>query len=292
MIPLGMLGAATPRGSVVGPWTPVQLSPELYLDSRVEAGGLTLKSGDARVLSWADLGSSGAVFTSPDASTGVGPKPRTINGLRAVFFDAADNPDQLEGDAVARALINSGDEFTLLVVGRTAAPGAYSHPLVYWSTQNGGATVNRTRLRLTHTTSGQLSLSIRDTDAGGGGAVSSITTFNNAPFIALCPMDRAGDDYRLRVNGAEEDQESPGFTASSRSTAQVARLGRWGNSTSTDWATVDLLAVVLCKGNLSLSDWQKLEGWAAWAFQGDASDADFVALLPVGHPYKAAPPST
>lgn len=288
MIP-GIVAGAGLGGDPL-PWEPSMLNPELYLDSRVAAAGITMKGDGVRVLSWADLGSSGATYSTPNTANGVGPKVRTLNGLRAVFFDASDSLDSLDGGTIARDLLNSANAVTLVVIGRGSTQ-AGDQSFVYWSintSANGDGVRNWLRML---TSSNRLQFLARKSDAGSSITLASTSTGGTTPFVAVSRQNYTGDNHILRVNGTQEASTTFGnTTALSGSRSQYARLGRRGQSSNQNWLTADVFAVMLIKSAVSDADLERIEGWAAWTFTGDGSDFDLVAALPGGHPYKSAPP--
>ena len=70
--------------------------------------------------------------------------------------------------------------------------------------------------------------------------------------------------------------------------SRVWELGRgqWSGEAADEGLLGDFLFVLLLDYAPTTGDRQKIEGWASWTFAGDGS------LLPVGHPYKSAAPTT
>lgn len=291
MIPGIFAAQAASAGGGTELWTPDALSPVLYLDSREGVGAVALKPGGGRVQSWTDQGTSGASFSSENSSPDVGPKPGLVNGLRSVFFDSSDSPDALGGNTAARGLLNNSSEYTLAVVALVKEPDANIGALAYWSMSSAGVLQDGTRLRVDQRADGQIYAAVRNTDGQGAAELYSGGSHLNSPLVTVITMNRGGDAYKMRMGGLEVDADSLGSTSTgSRSHSAIARLGRWGTSTNIGWANAHLLSVVLLDKIPSNENIEKLEGWAAWAFQGNGSDADFVGTLRADHPYKDAPP--
>jgi hypothetical protein len=176
------------------------------------------------------------------------------------------------GGTTYNNLSNGKAAVTLAAIGQLSA---YAGNWIY-TLNNSGTSVSRAALYCDAT--GHLGLGYKRLDAEAlTNVYSAVTTAIGVPVLIVGVFDPTNNSARLYVNGvnvASGTFASAG--AFSATTSQAAGLGR--GFTVNQAAAFD--------SALSDSDRQKIEGFMAWK-AGVASSA-----LPVGHPYRDAPPAS
>lgn len=251
------------------PWTPDQISPELWLDAS-DSSTVTLDgSGNYELIN--NKGSIGGSMgqTSVSARPGVG----SLNGLDVMTFDGSN--DRMNGSSELLGIARNVGAFSIFVVGST--PSGDSFRTVLNVSLGGGAGV---RCGLF----GQPSSS----NAGGKRLDSDSTQFvtvsTSGDLIHAGLFDYTNAELFVGIDGVYTQKsgafQTPGLTSDTDST--YVTIGADG--TGSFRMNGEIAEVVAIRQILTLGDRQKLEGYFAWKWGLEGS-------LPSGHPYKNEAPT-
>lgn len=117
----------------------------------------------------------------------------------------------------------------------------------------------------------------------------SAATYSGDWIMAVGYIDYMARTIDLRVNGTAETTKTSAFAGTGTTSNTASSRARLSSNMTFSPSTNLGGHEALVMGGItvpSLSDIERLEGWAAWTF----SDYGLVADLPVGHPYKSEPP--
>jgi hypothetical protein len=143
-----------------GVWTPLELSPDLWLDA---ADTTTITASSGSVSQWNDKSGNGRNFTQGTGGNQPTTGTRTQNGLNVLDFDGTD--DFLEGGDILDILTNSATIVVVTkldvapttgtrgIVGKSRALGATGRYSILWELPTGG------HLALFHDTAARLAVS-------------------------------------------------------------------------------------------------------------------------------------
>lgn len=288
MIP-GVVAANTAFSGAVTPWTPLNMesAPPIYLDASssvvAEAGGFV-----SSISNLGSYGSAGDFSQSTEAR-----KPTVLSGeLNAepvIRFDGSDD------------LLSCGSASALAIFRNVPAAWVFS--------------VYKKRSTDASPTSRYLVFSARQIAAVRFGLLvgtSAASNANKPAFFAQrldaetaaalrSPNVRVGSYLMLFAHINYSTRAGVIYENGSQSASNAALTTSAGNTSDTSSvathplsvgafpdgsvaADVDLAAVVIGNTNLSASDREKLEGWAAHKW-------GLTANLPAGHPYKTTAPT-
>ena len=245
-------------------WTPAVLAGvALWLDAADQS---TLTTAAGAVSEWRDRSGGNRHVTQAAAGNRPVIGAAALNGRPAVTFDGAD--DFMVVPLGAASVNNQGSVFTAF---RTA-PGTESnyHALLSWSFGSpSGVGVGPL------STAG--SFGLYGTFGSGAGNLFNVGPIStNTPYVASLGWSNGG----LSVNGGLNGANVAGTrTVAYNQTGATAHLGR--DNTAYSGAAIGEMIVVTT--NLSTADRQRVEGYLAHKW-------GLAASLPVGHPFRSAPP--
>lgn len=248
------LRALTSYSRNVPLWTPAQISTALWLDA-ADASTLTLNG--STVSQWADKSGNGRNATQPTASSQPTSNTRTLNGLNVLDFNA-----DVIGIGTPFVKIN-----TPWLVYSVITFDSFTGNPVYIGLQGAQTT------HIGWSNSGNIQFYNNSTGVVG---LSGVVITANTPALVGVQYDTT--NLTGLYNGAA--QGSPAVTIPADTALFNIGSHASGGSNYFDGAIGE---IVFIQSTVSLSNRQKLEGYLAWKWGLQAN-------LPVGHPYKNAPP--
>lgn len=272
-----------------GLWTPLNMAtvPQIYLDAA--ASTITQSGGVISAVSnLGSLGSSGD-FVQSISSQQPAFLGSAVNGLPVISFDGSD--DALEcNTSVAKALFQSvafGWSF-LVYKKRTAdaSPRRRTMVCVFAGPSSGV----RYMVTAGYNTAGNADkpnwLGKRQ-DGDGVNVIPVAGSAVQGSYVSLgCAVSYGGGTMLSHLNGSQTFSGSASTAGNTSNTAAAFPLaiGATVAGSPSDAADIDLAAVVIGNFNLTTTERQKLEGWAAHKY-------GLTASLPSGHPYKTTAPT-
>ena len=259
-------------------WTPADLPvlPMVWIDWD---SAVTAVSGRASM--WSNSrGSLGGAFSQGTSGNRPEILSAELNGRRAIRFDAANR--WMGSSEVAGFARNSAHSNVIVVIRpRTKESGAGC--VLGINTAGSGA---RARINCGYGFPGANSMygASQRRDSTDPEALVSATVPAGAWSIVQWGYGYSANTMTIRVNAGAPTTISPAWPAgantSNTASGHPARIGEYptgGNSLDGD------IALMLCIEEISSTDREKVEGWAAWQLGLEGS-------LPINHPYKDAPP--
>lgn len=261
-------------------WTPADLPvpPAIWLDDQspvTDAGGGACSQ-------WNDRSGGGHHFSQ--GSSGFRPLivPSGLNSRRILRFDGTS--DRLFNSTSASALTAETDATWLLTVVKRNVVDATSTDRVLWATTSGTGGTRFTTSLGQPSNLNQPAMTVRRLD----GDSSSVIRGSGAGtdwVIYLTAIDYQTGEGRIYTDGDLEtgptSLTSTGSTSNTPSSSGIY-LGSWVTGAAA--CDCDVAVNLFGVGSVpSAIDIDRLHGWAAWRF-------GLQGLLPIGHPYKDAPP--
>jgi hypothetical protein len=238
-------------GGSPGPWTPADLSPVEWWDFS-DSGTITTASGAI-----ANINSKGSGGRSAsNATANQRPTVSTLNGVQAALFDGINDNLALSSN------LNTAAQMTVAQVFGRASAGILSQPIGGSSAGNPPFATQWWTDNVRYSALWGLGFAIH------GSASTATGAFQHT-------LIKGASTTSLYEHGAIVGTPQTNGTG----TGSVTYIGR----RAAHYHAGLLCEIIVVNSALSDSDRQKLEGYLAhkWGMAGD---------LPVGHPYKSAPP--
>lgn len=285
-----LLGAVIAQMRVVSStvlWTPLNMAavPQIYLDA--EESVVTNVSGFASAIS--NLGAMGANgdFSQGTAASRPAILAAELNGKQVLSFDGTD--DVLLGATTAQKDLfrNVGAGWAFVIYKkRTTDGGVMTRRIFHCS--NGSNANSRLAVNATLNPGGTNTpaLSVQRLDADTPTNLVAAGTHVETYVMILTAINYSTRAGRIYIDGAL-DAENTTLTASAGNTSNTTSSTNLSIGARHDGillADIDLAAIVLSNTYPSVSDINKLFGWAA-------HDRGLTANLPSGHPYKTIAPT-
>ena len=268
-------------------WTPLNMAtvPPIYLHAQDSA--VTDVGGACSAIS--NLGSLGSDGDFSQATAGNRPLIITneLNGNTILRFDGAN--DVLTGGSTAQLNLFrnvTGAWGFVVYKKRTADVTALARAVLI--SANGTTGSSRFQIKVGDSVGpapNRLGMSGRRADSDELARLSSPNELSGSYVLGLVRMQyniRLGEVYENGILVASNPTLTTSGTVTSNTASTVA-LSLGASAAGGVPADIDLAAIVLGTGVLSVSDAEKLEGWAAHEY-------GLTANLPVDHPYKTTPP--
>lgn len=261
-------------------WTPADLPtpPAVWLDWD---SPITEDAGHASA--WVNSkGSIGESFTQGNESRRPEVKLAELNGKRVLRFDGNDD---LSGAGQILDLFRDRGTGWIFVVAKKY-PGdvsATSRRVVVWET---GTATARLSLYWDDAVSGSQNRPVaggRRLDSDAYSRAMATDTSVGVWSILAVHADWTTRVLRLDINGQTDAINSSAFSsAGNTSNTASAKVGIGGAAGVTAFAG-DIACVIASDTAVTLPDWQRLEGWAAY-------ETGLQSNLPSDHPYRYSPP--
>lgn len=269
-----MLPAAVGTGNSSGLWTPANLT-SLYAWYKADSASNTLSG--STFTTFKDLSGNGRDATfSGSAIT----KVAAIIGGRDIARSSPSTNGRAD-IASSTAFLNGKSGATLGVMTTPTYTGASLGHILATETPAPGFA--RFYLRYPGPTAQRPSILGRRLDADSLQTVTTPANVTGATSL-IAIVNYASATAEIRGNGSSLVStafQTAGTTSATNSNVATALFCQ--NSGSNSYGG-DVGEVVICDAALSSTDAQKLEGYLAWQWGQQGS-------LPVGHPYKSAPPT-
>jgi hypothetical protein len=253
---VGVRYPKVPSGGGGGLWTPSQISTDIWLDFS-DTSTITDSLGIVSKVN--DKSGNANNVTQPAGASQPQTSIQTINGLNVITFDGTDD--------YFVSPIGLGDVFTAYFIGDTTTSGGRSP---FWCEEVVSSTKNFT-FSLSNT------ITYDQFPPSGGSASFGLSEGINVVSV----NQQAANSRDVYDNGNLGASSVEAYSGSAPVTFSLgARLA--GNNYFNSW----IGEVVIALTDIPLADRQRIEGYLAWKWGPVA----LVALLPVSHPYKSAPP--
>lgn len=269
-------------------WTPASLpvQPKVWMDWD---SAVTEASGAASA--WSNSkGSIGGSFSQANAAN----RPTIltsvagIGGSRALSFDGVNDWLRMDGSGAGDLFRNTGAGWCFSVIRKRGTDGAgVFRASMYAPQSTSGATRFQSAVGSTANSNANI-LFVRRLDADATTSLVGSSTVGS--WIIRCDlMDWSNGDGFVYINGSLDAQNlsltSSGNTSNTAAFNNRVTIGADASTTTpASFADIDAACYLMGSGSLpSTADRERLEGWAAWKL-------GLVSSLPIGHPYKSAPP--
>jgi hypothetical protein len=246
-------------GIVASTWSPLRLSPDLWLDA-ADTNTITASGSPLRVSQINDKSGNGRNLVQSNGADQPVSGATTINGLNVLDFTGG------------RRLARTGDAILQNVAGGTAfvvVRGTYSTPdpgaaLVFITANNATGTA---RLFLTANTT-EIRAAGRRLDADSFQLVSSGASTNNITYLVGGVFDYANADLRVRRNGVSTTR-SGGFQTAGNTSNTTSRILLGASDIGTlaytgSVAEVIVLSRVATASEISLTEQYLNSKWAVY----------------------------
>ena len=247
-------------------WTPADIDTALWLDA---ADASTITTVGGAVSQWSDKSGNNRHATQSDATRRPSFTSSALNGYSALTFDGT-NDGLTCGDAFYSA------NLLIFAVAKTSNTSAEQNIVSKWK-----ATGNQRkfifRFRSTNKMGAFFSF---DGTSPNSGFLDTIGTAGTGWLISGAV--RNGTALTVSLNGTQ-NSSTLASTSLFNSTAELAIGFNFDGSNVFEPLNGQIAAIVIAT-NPSLTDLQKLEGWAAHKY-------GLTANLPAGHPYKLVGPT-
>ena len=249
---LGGLGGAAPL------WTPAQITTALWFDASDSA---TITTVSGAVSQWNDK--SGNARHATQATASLRPSLTTgPAGIRSASASLATPPSL----TLASTFTLGGDFTILMVVNRANVSSAIYVPLDANSSSNSN-TANQKFMYFTGWSGFNTSL------LGGAAPNLLVASFLDSSLFRMQRSGTAGSFLK--------DASSSSYTFNTTALDIRYIIGGAQANFATDSTTHE---IIVCANSLSLTDYQKAEGYLAWKWE-------IQAKLAADHPYKSAAPT-
>lgn len=279
MIPLGFLAAATRAAPAPpGPWTPAELVLGQWLNDEspvTDAGGGVCSQ-------WNDISGNGRHFSQADIAKRPAISISGLNGRRIISFDGGDILSAPGAVGLFRA-VSAGYLFGVYRLGVTDAVPTQRG--FYWFSRGGG-TSSRMVLGASNSvaTANTPYFGGRRLDSDAFSGSESSTPRAEQWVMALGVCNYADREIDLYVNGELDSSVTGAWTAggnTSDTNSNGVTLG--GILSEASYFPGSIAEVFAGVGVPAEADIDRVFGYAAHRW-------GLAALLPMGHPYKDAPP--
>lgn len=239
-------------------WTPANTTTHAWYDAN---DADTITESSSLISAWGDKSGN-----SNNLSQGVGASQPTYNASppKVVF----DGTDEIYG------IFTFNIPYTIVAIMKMYTGNASLDTFV------DGRTSDSIDWRRSNAADGEM-------HAYSGGYITQTFPFSNAENLM------ASMSVRASGSGTSEIWKNGNSYASASVTGTNPgglHLGDWvGNDTRR--AVVDIYEIVILSSYASDADRQKIEGYAAWKWDGIIGGSTLVTALPAGHPYKSAAPT-
>lgn len=276
MIP-GFFAAGATAGEAL--WTPENLSnpPKIWLDWM---SSVTDVSGFAS--SWSNRGSVGGSFTQSDAGLRPEILASEVGGKRALRFDN----DYIESLSVGMGAIAANVASAWLFSAYKKRGAGTGNNTLFSTSTNGGSGRFNSTVGSASTT--RPTMNVRRLDSDSSAQLSSSLGGTGVWLLRFDRMDYSTGAADIFVDGvlaaSNPALTSAGNTSNTIASPERPRIAAFSGVVASNMADVDVALLMFGSGSLpSSGERERLEGWSAWqlGLQGN---------LPVGHPYKDAPP--
>lgn len=261
------------------PWTPAHLAvqPRVWMDWD---SSVTNASGNASA--WSNSkGSLGGQYEQATAGSRPAILAAEIGGKRALSFSS----DYMSASSGMLSMMTNVSAAWMFAVYKKRGAGTGNNTLFCTTTNSGGGRFNAT---VGNASSARPTLNVRRLDADSAAMMSSPTGGTGVWLIRYDEMNYATGAAEMFLDGTSA--VSNGSLTSAGSTSNTASshastIGAFANTAGTNPADVDVACIIVGAGSYpSSTEREKMEGWAAWGLGLEGN-------LPIGHPYKSAPPT-
>lgn len=250
-------------------WSPSQISPAAWFDANDIS---TIHTG-VGVSQWDDKSGNGN-----NATQGIGTNQpqtgiNTIGGLNTITFDGTD--DRMTHPV----LVSDPTELTMSFVAQYRS-GSTLPSSVLWGHRSSPVQL----IQMTYQRSAPSDLRLQARGSGNNIQQPEFEFDETNAHLAVGVFDKPNNNHVVYVNGTGGTPNTYNF-GSETLIATINTIGST-NIGGTSWIAHfdgNLGEMVITTSALSTSDRQKLEGYFAWKWS-------LVNELPLGHPYKSAPP--
>lgn len=238
--------------AAASPWAPTDVTTALYCNINGATSGASISdlSGNSRVAAQGTVSKQPAIVAAG------------LNGHKILSFDGVDDVLYIASNFIAEqplyifAVVKCYSEYGGIITSRSSSTDA-----------SPGLLINN-------------SAKIEMHGESTSGTKVAVSPAANTGWTMVCGKLEASKAY-LSVNGGDFVAAASTFGAFSGTTSNTA-IGTYRN-TDGNYGKFDLAALVVLTSSTPQSVIDKLFGWAAHEF-------GLTADLPVGHPYKSAPP--
>jgi hypothetical protein len=267
-------------------WTPLDMSvvPQIYLDAQDSV--VTDVSGFASAIS--NLGAMGSNGNFSQATAGNRPSilSAELGGKRVLRFDGTNDVLTASTSEALALFRNVPAAWVFSVHKKRSTDGSPTSRIYFYSLNGSGGW--RTLITCGDTTTGsanKITLHATRLDGQSLAKLEAPSATSGSYFLSLSSINFATREAILRQNGTQVAANATLTTGTGNTsdTAASGALGFGGFSTGVSTSDVDVAALVVGNTQPTLTEFQKLEGWAAHKY-------GLTASLPGGHPYKTTPP--
>jgi len=245
-------------------WTPADIDTALWLDA---ADASTITTVGGAVSQWSDKSGNNRHATQSDATRRPSFTSSALNGYSALTFDGT-NDGLTCGDAFYLA------NFLIFSVTKTNNTSADQNVVSKWKGSG-----NQRELIFRFKSNNKMGIFISFDGLAAGSTLDTIGTAGTGWSIS--GTVRNGTALTVSLNGTQ-NSSTLASTSLFNSTAELAIGFNFDGSNVFEPLNGQIAAIVIAT-NPSLTDLQKLEGWAAHKY-------GLTANLPADHPYKTAVP--
>lgn len=269
-------------------WTPYEIPGALWISSTrspTTVGSL----GAGRLGTWSDL-----IQRSADCRPSVAsrePHFSTFNGLQSIEMNRVGFTTRTRGNLYTEPFRNVTKGTVWACLERGPANGATQAAFHF---QKGGSTGARLGVNVNSASAGALILVGRRLDADAQGTYANFTPTEDA-FTLVGLIDWGAAAGYLWTHGTLRDSNTGVLTAGSTSNTAPAEgfsIGCNHNVGASPAEELEMMDLGAVNGELTTAVRDRLFGFLAWEYNGNAADFDFVAALDAANPYKLAPPVT
>jgi len=238
-------------------WTPQFVTTALWLDAADET---TVTVADGAVSEWRDKSSSARHFSQGTASAR--PVYTTAGGYKVIRFDGVNDHLTIAQSFFPSAV--ASQNFTVLAVVRSNAAGFFGGVITTnQSGDNAGFAI------ISNGTQGNFQIFPGSATANAG--------TNRALITAVLTST---PNQRMWLNGSLAQTTTVSQVLNH---ASITELGKYRTTENINFGNLDIEEIVVLFNDTTDATRQLLEGYAAHKL-------GLVGSLPVGHPYKSAPP--
>lgn len=281
MIPVGLLGGATPRAPVGTLWTPWDLAtpPLMVLNDQEPLTGSSVAEEWGISTNGLNMLQSNGSFQPTVTAAG-------LNGRRIVSFDDSNDVMTRQSSAGCQNIFrNKTHAWAFGVHKKRTLDGVATSCQLLLGYNNSTGTRFGIRTGSTNAAN-KLQLLARRLDADSTGALEASVATGTSWYMWLAVMDYATGLATIYINGEPDTSQtitSTGATSNTAASGGGVPLTLGNNAGGTTPGDVDLAELVVGDVPLDSDEIDQLFGYAAhhWGL---------TASLDSGHPYKSAPP--
>lgn len=279
MIPGFFAAGMKEQGGGGSGWTPADLAvaPAIWLDwdsPVTDVSGLCSEWENSK-------GSVGGSFSQSVSSRRPAIIPAAVGGKRALAFDGGDDRLVANTPALRNIYRNTGAGWIFAVAARRSADTTHAHIM---EVSAGSPSVTRVGMTA-GSGAGSWLLAARRLDNQPAQILESSVEASDAEFhVGFSQVDYTNAAALITLDGQDPDTVTPFLTVGVTSNTESQRINIGANASDDSFGYVSIAAVLSGAGSLpSAAERARLEGWAAW-------QCGLQANLPIGHPYRNAPP--